>query len=55
MAHAGDIKLECEVEGEPKPTVSWFRNTYKIEASNAIKIQVLNFKPENIFFRFLID
>jgi len=35
----GLLRLECNIAGEPKPSVTWFSNSRKLNTSPAIKIQ----------------
>ncbi|XP_023345967.1 neuronal growth regulator 1 [Eurytemora carolleeae] len=37
--HQGEVRLECEVEGEPKPVVTWHKNTQQVFPSNTVKIK----------------
>ena len=38
--YPGLTRLECDVQGEPKPSLTWFKNSQLINPSPAVKIQV---------------
>lgn len=36
------VTLECQISGQPAPTILWFREDYKIESSIDFQISYMN-------------